>query len=130
MSIMTLRLILREWNYFENIKIGGNCNSFKFSQNIRPVIGYNSEVEESSPVSPIESYLLFHALKSSDQKCKDVLLHPLVKMFLYLKWIRLRYLLYVSMTFHVFWLLAYTAFLLEVYLYYCPYSWPEEDGPG
>ncbi|CAG7709915.1 unnamed protein product [Allacma fusca] len=87
------------------------------------IIGYYSEEEAAKRrYYAKELQLLSYALDDSPSSSREILTHPLVKLFLELKWRKIHYLFFVSMFFHITWLVLYTVFITEVYLLHCPYQ--------
>ncbi|OXA51020.1 Transient receptor potential channel pyrexia [Folsomia candida] len=82
-------------------------------------IRYKSEQQD--PFSLLESELLAYALKNSASRCKEILVHPLVRLFLHFKWNKVRPFFWASIVIHTLWLLVFSTFLLDLYLHRCPY---------
>ncbi|XP_035710209.1 transient receptor potential channel pyrexia isoform X2 [Folsomia candida] len=85
------------------------------------IVGYPDEQEQQDPFSLLESELLAYALKNSASRCKEILVHPLVRLFLHFKWNKVRPFFWASIVIHTLWLLVFSTFLLDLYLHRCPY---------
>ncbi|CAG7709912.1 unnamed protein product [Allacma fusca] len=95
--------------------------NLKLSLDFSSLVGFPEYAED---YLSRETELLSYALDDSKNSSKEILSHPLVKIFLELKWRKIRFLFWFSMLFHVAWLLIYTAFIAEIYLQSCPYRYP------
>ncbi|CAL8132940.1 unnamed protein product [Orchesella dallaii] len=68
-----------------------------------------------------ETKWLYDCLGLSLKKQQVILMHPVVQLFLHLKWKKIRILLWLSILYHIFWLILYTAFNVNLYSFSCPY---------
>ncbi|ODM93045.1 Transient receptor potential channel pyrexia [Orchesella cincta] len=85
------------------------------------IVGYPEPNENTSSfLFELETKLLAYCLQQSEQKRAAILLHPVVQTFLHFKWKKIRYLLWLSILYHVIWLLLYTIFTVDLYLIQCP----------
>ncbi|CAL8141798.1 unnamed protein product [Orchesella dallaii] len=89
------------------------------------IVGYQ-DPDDTSHFFDLETKLLSYCLQQSEQKRTAILLHPVVQTFLHLKWKKIRYLLWLSIFYHVVWLLLYTIFTVDLYLIQCPYQMENE----
>ncbi|CAL8132938.1 unnamed protein product [Orchesella dallaii] len=80
---------------------------------------------ESDPNNPefnSETEWLSLCLGLSLNKQKVILMHPVAQLFLYLKWKKIRALLWLSILYHILWLTFYTYFNVNLYIALCPYQ--------
>ncbi|ODM97992.1 Transient receptor potential channel pyrexia [Orchesella cincta] len=68
-----------------------------------------------------EMQLLTLILDCSSSARKKILTHPLIAIFLYLKWRCVRTVFWLTILLHVVLLMLYTLYILDVYLISCPY---------
>jgi hypothetical protein len=102
--------------------------------NFRAIVGYtdrggNSQrngskgVEGScgNPKARKEMQLLTLILDCSSSARKKILTHPLIGIYLHLKWTKIKIIFWATILLHVLLLLLYTTYILDVYLISCPY---------
>lgn len=66
----------------------------------RAIVGYLLPTGNSTIFSK-ETKLLYFSLPQTEQKRATVILHPIVQVFLFLKWKKIRPLIWLSILFHV-----------------------------
>lgn len=66
----------------------------------RSIVGY-PEIEKDRSTYELETKLLAYSLQQSEQKRAAILLHPIVQVFLHLKWKKIRILFWISILYHV-----------------------------
>lgn len=75
--------------------------------NFRLIIGYPPTLAEEEKGAPVmeafskETELLSYILQANESKCKQVITHPLVQVFLHFKWKKMHLLYWISVLFHV-----------------------------
>ncbi|CAL8132944.1 unnamed protein product [Orchesella dallaii] len=74
-----------------------------------------------------ETEWLSICLELSDTKQSQLFMHPVVRTFLHLKWKKIRILLWLSVLYHILWLILYTYFNVDLYLMHCPFAVPAEE---
>lgn len=67
---------------------------------IRSIVGY-PEPDNLDAKFEMETKLLSYSLQQSEKKRTAILLHPIVQVFLHLKWKKIRILLWISILYHV-----------------------------
>ncbi|CAL8109640.1 unnamed protein product [Orchesella dallaii] len=90
------------------------------------VVGLHGPVDDENKLIN-ETELITTVIKESSLEAADVLLHPLVRLFLLSKWndTHLKHLIWFSIFFHILWSIITTIYFVDLYLWNCPYVLPE-----
>ncbi|CAL8132966.1 unnamed protein product [Orchesella dallaii] len=89
------------------------------------ITGLPEPLDSKSFLGP-ETEWLSLCLRVSNEKKKDIFMHSVVRTFLYLKWKKIRILLWLSVLYHIAWLILYAYFNVDLYLAHCPFAVPDE----
>ncbi|ODM92217.1 Transient receptor potential channel pyrexia [Orchesella cincta] len=85
------------------------------------------KLEEKGGFYLPEMNWLSRCLSVSHQNQKKILMHPVVQVFLLLKWKKISALLWLSILYHIIWLMLYTYFNVDVYLIHCPFRFHKDN---
>ncbi|ODN01560.1 Transient receptor potential channel pyrexia, partial [Orchesella cincta] len=95
--------------------------------NFSAVVGLHGPVDDESRLIN-ETELITTVITESSLDASDVLLHPLVRLFLHSKWndTHLKHIIWFSIFFHIVWSILTTIYFVDLYLLNCPYIVPAD----